>query len=87
MLELMNAIDAGEDGSQIQNLWFSKNGTVIKNPLRDLIQDFDPLPLPLPGDLLQIPLYQGPAHQTVYLRRGMPLSLHLLPQPAAEKNL
>jgi radical SAM superfamily enzyme YgiQ (UPF0313 family) len=46
VLELMNAIDAGEDGSQIKNLWCRKNGTVIKNPLRDLIQDFDPLPLP-----------------------------------------
>jgi len=46
VLELMNAIDAGEDGSQIHNLWVGKNGTVIKNPLRDLIQDFDPLPLP-----------------------------------------
>ncbi len=46
VLELMNAIDAGEDGSQIENLWIGRNGTVIKNPLRDLIQDFDPLPLP-----------------------------------------
>jgi len=45
-LELMNAIDAGEDGARIQNLWHRKNGRVIKNPLRDLIQDFDPLPLP-----------------------------------------
>jgi radical SAM superfamily enzyme YgiQ (UPF0313 family) len=46
VLELMNAIDAGGDCSQIHNLWVGKNGTVIKNPLRDLIQDFDPLPLP-----------------------------------------
>jgi len=46
VLELMNAIDEGSDGSQIQNLWCRKNGTVIQNPLRDLIQDFDPLPLP-----------------------------------------
>jgi len=45
-LELMNALDAGEDGARIQNLWHRKNGRVIKNPLRDLIQDFDPLPLP-----------------------------------------
>ena len=46
VLELMNAIGNGEDGSQIKNLWCRKNGDVIKNPLRDLIQDFDPLPLP-----------------------------------------
>jgi radical SAM superfamily enzyme YgiQ (UPF0313 family) len=46
VLELMNAIAKGEDGSQIKNLWCRNNGTVIKNPLRDLIQDFDPLPLP-----------------------------------------
>ena len=46
VLELMNAIENGEDCSAIQNLWVKKNGSVVKNPLRDLIQDFDSLPLP-----------------------------------------
>ncbi|KPJ62037.1 MAG: hypothetical protein AMJ42_00295 [Deltaproteobacteria bacterium DG_8] len=46
VLDLMNAIENGNNCSKIQNLWVSKNGSVIKNPLRDLIQDFDSLPLP-----------------------------------------
>ena len=46
MLELMHAIENAQDGSTIQNLWVRKNGSVQKNPLRDLIQDFDSLPLP-----------------------------------------
>ncbi len=46
VLELLNALDEGKDGSEIKNLWCRNNGEVIKNPLRDLIQDFDPLPLP-----------------------------------------
>jgi len=46
LLELMDCIDQGKDCSTIQNLWVKHNGTVIQNPLRDLMQDFDTLPLP-----------------------------------------
>ena len=46
VLELMEKIENGKDCSSIQNLWMRKNDSVIKNPLRDLIQDFDSLPLP-----------------------------------------
>ena len=46
VLELMNGLEKGEDCSNIQNLWITKNGSLVKNPLRDLIQDFDTLPLP-----------------------------------------
>lgn len=46
VLELMNAIENAGDCSSIQNLWVKQNGSVNKNPLRDLIQDFDSLPLP-----------------------------------------
>ena len=46
VLELMNAIEKAEDCSGIQNLWVKQNGSVHKNPLRNLIQDFDSLPLP-----------------------------------------
>jgi anaerobic magnesium-protoporphyrin IX monomethyl ester cyclase len=44
--ELLDGITSGTDCSQIQNLWVKKNDDIIKNPLRDLIQDFDSLPLP-----------------------------------------
>lgn len=46
VLELMDRLERGEDCSTIKNLWVKKNGTIVKNPLRDLIQDFDSLPLP-----------------------------------------
>jgi len=46
VLELINGIENGDDCSTIKNLWTKKNGFVIKNPLRDLIRDFDSLPLP-----------------------------------------
>ena len=46
VLELMNGIEHGDDCSAIQNLWAKKNGALVKNPVRNLIQDFDTLPLP-----------------------------------------
>jgi radical SAM superfamily enzyme YgiQ (UPF0313 family) len=46
VLELMNGLGNSEDCSTIQNLWITKNKKQIKNPLRNLIQDFDELPLP-----------------------------------------
>jgi len=46
VLELISSMENGENCSTIQNLWVTKNGTQIKNPLRSLIQDFDLLPLP-----------------------------------------
>lgn len=45
-LELMNAIERGEDYSRIRNLWVKKGRRVIKNPLRNLIEDLDELPIP-----------------------------------------
>ena len=46
VLELMNGLENGTDCSKIQNLWVARDGTQIKNSLRNLIQDFDQLPLP-----------------------------------------
>jgi anaerobic magnesium-protoporphyrin IX monomethyl ester cyclase len=43
---LMNVLERGEDCSSIPNLWTKKNDHIIKNPLRDLISNFDELPLP-----------------------------------------
>ncbi|MEI6127643.1 MAG: radical SAM protein, partial [Pseudomonadota bacterium] len=47
VLELMNALERGSDASAIKNLWIKKDGgAVIKNEVRDLIQDLDTLPMP-----------------------------------------
>ena len=46
LIELMNKLMAGEDYTVIENLWVKKGGDIIKNPIRNLIDDFDALPLP-----------------------------------------
>ncbi len=46
VLELMNKLQENQDCSNIENLWVKHNGSIIKNPLRNLIEDFDSLPLP-----------------------------------------
>jgi len=45
-LELLDTFDqTGEISTDIENLWFKKNGSVIKNPVRPLIEDLDTLPM------------------------------------------
>ena len=46
LTELADRMENGEDYFDIQNFWFKKNCTVIRNPLRPLIQDLDSLPFP-----------------------------------------
>ncbi len=46
LLELACAMEQGKDYYTLQNFWFKKDGAVIKNPLRPLIQDLDRLPFP-----------------------------------------
>ena len=46
VLELMNALEQNGDASAIKNLWVKKGAEIIKNEVRDLIQDFDALPMP-----------------------------------------
>ncbi len=49
MLELMDALDAKMDYSQIKNLWVKKDHQVVKNDMRQLIEDLDILPFPDKG--------------------------------------
>ena len=44
--ELVEAIEKKEDYSGIRNFWFKKNGQIIKNPVRPLLQELDSLPIP-----------------------------------------
>jgi len=44
LLGLVNSMEKGEIDYTIKNLWFKKDGEIIKNPLREL-QDLDRLPL------------------------------------------
>lgn len=44
ILDVANALDAGQDIHSISNLWVKYNGTIHKNPLRPLISDLNTLP-------------------------------------------
>ena len=45
LLELAEKIEKGEDYLNTRNFWFKRNGKIIKNPVRPLVQDIDTLPL------------------------------------------
>jgi radical SAM superfamily enzyme YgiQ (UPF0313 family) len=46
MLELVQSLSAGTPDYSIKNIWFKKNGAVIKNEQRNLIGDLNTLPFP-----------------------------------------
>jgi len=46
LLELADSIDKGEIDYKINGLWFKKDGKIIRNPNRPLVQDLDNLPFP-----------------------------------------
>lgn len=46
LVELADAMQAGKMDYSIKNIWFKRNGGVIQNPPRPLIQDLDSLPFP-----------------------------------------
>ncbi len=46
LLELVASMQRGSIDYAIKNIWFKKNGEIIRNPIRPLIQDLDSLPFP-----------------------------------------
>jgi len=46
ILDLAEAIEKNKSIEKIKNLWVKKNRGVIKNPVRDLIDDIDSIPFP-----------------------------------------
>jgi anaerobic magnesium-protoporphyrin IX monomethyl ester cyclase len=50
LLELAEKISSSQDYSNINNFWIKKDGKIIKNEVRPLIQDLDSLPFPDYGD-------------------------------------
>ncbi len=44
MQDLAQAIDKGDDYTQIQNLWVKENGNIHRNEIRPLIEDLDSIP-------------------------------------------
>ncbi|MDO8528360.1 MAG: radical SAM protein [Nanoarchaeota archaeon] len=46
IIDLVNAIEKKKSFDKIKNLWIKKAGKIIKNPVRNLIDNLDSLPLP-----------------------------------------
>jgi hypothetical protein len=47
MVDILNAIQKGDDFSEIDNLWVrNKDGSISKRPLRPLDKDISNLPIP-----------------------------------------
>ncbi len=46
VVELADAIEKGKKIDKIKNLWVRKNDKIIKNPVRNLIDELDKLPFP-----------------------------------------
>lgn len=46
ILEFANALHKGKSFDKIKNLWVRKGDKIIKNPVRNVIDDLDSLPLP-----------------------------------------
>ncbi len=46
MVDLANALEGGGDYLSIPNWWFKRDGEIIRNPLRPLLEDLDSLPFP-----------------------------------------
>lgn len=44
-LELVNSIAQGKEVTDIKNIWFKKDGLIIKNKLRKLVTDLDSIPM------------------------------------------
>ncbi|MHA1312686.1 MAG: B12-binding domain-containing radical SAM protein [Candidatus Helarchaeota archaeon] len=75
-LDLIRAIEEKKDLSQVEGIVFKKNGEIISNPLRPLIEDLDELPLPA-YELLEMDKYYSPQTKTgkfanILTSRGCP---------------
>jgi len=46
MLELADALEKERDHTAVKNFWFNQDGRIIKNEIRQLVDDLDSLPFP-----------------------------------------
>lgn len=72
LAELADALVAGQDYSGIANLWVKRNGSVVRNEMRDLVQDLDQLPFPDRVLYASYPYFQRRAKRPVAISRGCP---------------
>jgi len=72
MAELADALDQDRDYSSIANLWVKRDGTIIKNDLRALIEDLDQLPFPDRKLYQKYSFFRKRGKRPIHLSRGCP---------------
>lgn len=73
IVDLVNSLEQNDDNYRIKNVWFKKNGQIIQNEVRDLIQDLDSLPFP-DKDLYAKEYTDFQGEYTIMTSRGCPFS-------------
>ncbi len=75
-VDLLNALERGEDWRGIENLAYAdEGGELIKNPLRPLVTDLDSLGIPDRSVIYDAqPLYANSPRKVVVTQRGCPMS-------------
>jgi len=73
IVDLVKRLEKKDDDYRIKNVWLKRNGQIIKNELRDLIQDLDSLPFP-DKDLYSKEHTDFKGQYTVITSRGCPFS-------------
>lgn len=72
LVELLNRLQAGQDYSDVKNLWVKRNGVVTQNPMRPLIQNLDELPFPDRSSFLKYYAYKHSSVKHFLASRGCP---------------
>ncbi len=72
MVELLDRLQNDLDYSDIKNLWIKKEGQIIKNQMRPLIQDLDSLPFPDRASFLKYYAYANSSTKHFLAGRGCP---------------
>ena len=72
VLDLAQAIDAGDSYTNIRNLWVKENGNIYKNEVRPLIEDLDAIP-PFDHNLhYKYPHLRNRPYKYFFIGRGCP---------------
>jgi radical SAM superfamily enzyme YgiQ (UPF0313 family) len=72
MLELANTLEDNKDPSNIANLCFKKDGAIVHNSLRPLVEDLDTLPFPDRSYYERYPFLSSNSYKTFITSRGCP---------------
>jgi anaerobic magnesium-protoporphyrin IX monomethyl ester cyclase len=70
--ELADAVAAGTDYSSIPNLWVKRNGDIVRNGMRNLVEDLDTLPFPDRKLYAAYPYFAKRAKRPIAMSRGCP---------------